>query len=112
MKEYNYKCDAGSLAILANGAKIMIDNGCGDGSFKLFLPDNDRDIPLMAKFCNVHIAGPCKIEVLDYDCTSVMANVVHRDELKLDEILVFYRMENGNMYLRKFKLSNKEKKGE
>lgn len=75
---FRYNCDAGSLAVRVNGAKLMIGNGVGDGNFPVYIVRGDR-IPPSFTPTVLSIDGSCKIEVLDYDCGG--GNVLETIEL-------------------------------
>lgn len=76
---YRYNCDGGSLAVRVNGAKLMIGNGFGDGNFPVYIVRDGRIPPTFNPHGGPSVQGPCKIEVLDYDCGG--GNVLETIEL-------------------------------
>ena len=76
---FRYDCDGGGLAVRVNGAKLVIGNGFGDGNFPVYIVRDGRIPPTFNPYGGPSIQGPCKIEVLDYDCGG--GNVLETIEL-------------------------------
>lgn len=64
---HRYDCDGGSLAVRVNGVLLKVGNGVGDGSFPVYVVHGDG-IPPTFRPTGLSIDGPCRIELLDYDC--------------------------------------------
>lgn len=71
---HRYDCDGGCIGIVANGVRLDVQNGYGDGNFPVYIVDEppikgDEPGAIPPTFRPVGVwLGPCKLEVLDYDC--------------------------------------------
>ena len=88
---FRYMSDRGCVAIKVNGARVLLSNGYGDGCHPVYI--NQKDLPPTFAFSGVSVDGPCKIDVLDYDCEG--GKPIAKLDVPDKKSLLVYR-ESGN----------------
>lgn len=80
------ECDAGCLAVRANGVKIIVNNQRGDGTFPVYVREfgGGKFLPSEFVWSGLGVED-CDIEVLNYDCGDA-------------EVLVKFRVKSAMFY--------------
>lgn len=73
MKKNTYSCDGGCLMFGNASFRFNLPNGFGDGRHKVYISNNEDDIPKEAKWVGT-VSGDA-INVYNYDCYNTLGEL-------------------------------------